>query len=110
MNQQIENIDYKWLTESTGDSFADAGGYALKEFAKRYPEKNILELIEEVTKIYVYRWEAKINPFFLNSKVTQPAFKAERKIDETMKYFRELIEGKTSIGTEIGRASCRERV
>ncbi|MCX4291940.1 MAG: type I-B CRISPR-associated protein Cas8b1/Cst1 [Odoribacter sp.] len=108
MNQQIENIDYKWLTESTGDSFADAGGYALKEFAKRYPEKNILELIEEVTKIYVYRWEAKINPFFLNSKVTQPAFKAERKIDETMKYFRELIEGKTSIGTGYCRISGRK--
>lgn len=108
MNQQIENIDYKWLTEPTGDPFADAGGYALKEFAKRYPEKNILELIEEVTKIYVYRWEAKINPFFLNSKVTQPAFKAERKVEETMKYFRELIEGKTSVGTGYCRITGRK--
>lgn len=108
MNQQIENIDYKWLTEPTGDPFADAGGYALKEFAKRYPEKNILELIEEVTKIYVYRWEAKINPFFLNSKVTQPAFKAERKVDETMKYFRELMDGKTSIGTGYCRITGRK--
>ena len=60
MNQQIVNIDYKWLMEPTGDPFADVGGYALKEFAKRFPEKNILELIEEVSKIYVNRWEAKI--------------------------------------------------
>lgn len=108
MDQQIKNIDYKWLMEPTGDPFADAGGYALKEFAKRYPEKNILELIEEVTKIYVYRWRAKINPFFLNSKVTQPAFKAERKVDETMKYFRELIEGKTSIKIGYCRITGRK--
>lgn len=108
MNQLIENIDYKWLTEPTGDPFADAGGYALKEFTKRYPEKNILELIEEVTKIYVYQWEAKINTFFLNSKVTQPAFKAERKVDETMKYFRELMDGKASVGIGYCRITGRE--
>lgn len=99
MNQQIVNIDYKWLMEPTGDPFADVGGYALKEFAKRFPEKNILELIEEVSKIYVNRWEAKINSFFLNSKITQPAFKGGRKIEETMKYFQELLEGKSSVGT-----------
>lgn len=109
MNQQIENIDYRWLAEPTGDPFADAGGYALNEFAKRYPEKNILELIEEVTKIYVYRWEAKIYSFFLNSTVTQSNYDtSERKIDETMKYFRELVDDKTSAGTGYCRITGRK--
>ncbi len=108
MNQQIENIDYKWLTEPTGDPFADVGGYALLEFAKRFPAKNILELIEEVSKIYINRWEAKINPFFLNSKITQPAFKGDRKREETMKYFRELIEGRSAVGVGYCRITGRK--
>ena len=103
MNQQIENVNYRWLTEPTGDPFVDAGGYALEEFAKRYPDKDILELIEEVSKIYVNRWDANIYNFFLNSKITQPAFKGGRKIEETMKYFRELIEGKETVGKGICR-------
>lgn len=92
MNKQLGTINNEYLTCVTGDPFADVGGYAIKEFAERYPDKNILELIEEVTKIYVSRWSAKINPFFLNSKITQPAFDAKKKVDETMKYFRSLFE------------------
>lgn len=109
MNQQIENVDYRWLTEPTGDPFVDAGGYALEEFAKRYPDKDILELIEEVSKIYVNRWDANIYNFFLNSKITQPAFKGGRKIEETMKYFRELIEGKETVGKGICRITGQKQ-
>lgn len=105
MNQQIKTIDYKWLTEPTGDPFADAGGFALKEFAKRFPEKDILGIIEEVSKIYVNQWDAKINTFFLNSKITQPAFKGDRKLEETMKFFRELVDERTSVGKGYCRIS-----
>ena len=47
----------------TGEPFADAGGFALKELATQFPDKDILELIAFVTRIYVDRWDAKINPY-----------------------------------------------
>lgn len=92
MNKSIENIDYKWLTHPTGDPFADTGGYVIEYLAEKDPEKDILELIEDVTNLYVNNWNAKINAFFLNSKITQPAFKSDRKISETVKYYENLID------------------
>ncbi len=91
MRQNIKTIDYEWLTKPTGDPFADTGGYVIQYLWTLYPEKDIDELIDFVTKIYVNDWEAKLNTFFLNSKITQPAFKGERKINETIKYFDSLI-------------------
>lgn len=91
MKHAYSKINYDWLFHPTGDSFADVGGFALKEFSKRYPELNILELIMKATDIYVDRWEGKINPFFLNSKITQPAFPPQRKKEETKKYFHQLL-------------------
>lgn len=105
MKQQLKTVNYKWLTEPTGDPFADAGGYALKEFAERHPGKDILELIEGVTRIYVERWGGGLNAFFLNSKITQPAFKPKQKIAETEKYFREMIDEKHSTGEGYCRIS-----
>lgn len=83
----------KYLTTITGDPFADTGGVVIQTLVKipRYADKTILELIEEMTKIYVNLWEAKINAFFLNSTITQPAFQGQRKIDETLKYFTGII-------------------
>ncbi|NDW13603.1 type I-B CRISPR-associated protein Cas8b1/Cst1 [Bacteroides sp. 214] len=82
-----------WFTHPTGDPFSDIGGYVIKTLHQRFPDKDILGLIEYVTKIYVDKWKAKINPFFLNSKVTQPAFNAQKKIEETQKYFAALLNG-----------------
>ncbi len=77
----------------TGDPFVDAGGFALKELMAQFPDKDIMELIMFVAQIYVDKWEAKINPYFLNSKITQPAFDAEKKKSETEKYFRDILNG-----------------
>jgi len=79
-------------TIPTGDPFADIGGYAIEEFSKQTQNCNIMELISQVTDIYVDKWEAKLNTFFLNSKITQPAFKAEKKKEETIKYFQSFFE------------------
>lgn len=81
------------LFSVTGEPFVDAGGFALKELVTQFPDKNILELIEFVTRIYVDRWDAKINTYFLNSKITQPAFKGERKKIESIAYFKGLLDG-----------------
>ncbi len=91
MKQNIKTIDYKWLTKQTGDPFADTGGYVIRYLWEIYPEKDIDELIEFVTKIYVNNWEGKLHTFFLNSTITQPAFKGDRKIVETLKYFNSLL-------------------
>lgn len=84
-------IDYEWLFKPTGDPFANAGGYALKVFADTFPDDDILQLISRATDIYVDKWDSKLNTFFLNSKITQPAFKPGQKKEETLKYFESLI-------------------
>jgi CRISPR-associated protein Cst1 len=91
MKKNYSTIDYEWLTKPTGDPFADAGGYVIKYLSEKYPEKDILEIIEHIAEIYVNRWESKINSFFLNSAITQPAFKGDVKIKETLRYFSSLI-------------------
>lgn len=102
MKQFYENVDYEWLTRPSGDPFVDAGGYALDEFSKHFPNLDVLELIEKATDIYVDRWDAKINPFFLNSKITQPAFKKDEKKIETKKYFLSLLKDENGI-----QGTCR---
>ncbi len=72
-----------WLIEDTLDTH-------IKEI---YKDKDILELIEAVAKIYVNTWGSKVHPFFLNHSITQPAYDAPRKILETVKYYRSLITG-----------------
>ncbi|MDD2412650.1 MAG: type I-B CRISPR-associated protein Cas8b1/Cst1 [Bacteroidales bacterium] len=91
MKKEFKTIDYEWLIRPTGDPFADVGGYVIKYLMEKHPEKDILGLIEYMAKIYVNKWEGKINPYFLNSAITQPAYKGEVKIKETIKYFSSLI-------------------
>jgi CRISPR-associated protein Cst1 len=99
MKETYATVDYGWLTRPTGDPFADVGGYVIKSLEEKYPEKDILELIEYLSKIYVNRWDGKINPFFLNSPITQPNFKGEVKIQEAIKYFKSLLD-ETAPGEE----------
>ncbi|OFY44294.1 MAG: type I-B CRISPR-associated protein Cas8b1/Cst1 [Bacteroidetes bacterium GWF2_40_14] len=91
MKQNYKTLNYEWLTRPTGDPFADAGGFAIEYLSEKFPEKDILELIDYITKIYVEKWSGKLNAFFLNSKITQPAFQGSRKTEETLKYFDALI-------------------
>lgn len=92
MKESYKTIDYEWLIRPTGDPFADAGGFAIEYLSEKLPEKDILELIDYITKIYVEKWGGKLHAFFLNSKVTQAAFQGQRKIDETNKYFKGMID------------------
>lgn len=94
MKETYPTINYDRLTSHTGDVFADTGGHVIKYLLERYPEKDIMQLIEYITNIYVNKWDAKINTFFLNSKITQPAYNKKQKADETLKYFSELITNK----------------
>lgn len=92
MKKTFNTINYELLFSPTGDPFVDAGAYALLEFSKRFPECDILELIDKACDIYVDLWNAKLNTFFLNSKITQPSFDVKQKKDENHKYFKSLIE------------------
>ena len=87
-------IESSLLTKLTGDPFADTGGMVIK-FLWTLPElkdKDIMGLIEYATNIYVNKWGSKLHAFFLNSKITQPAFIGEKKIKEALKYYRGLLE------------------
>ena len=66
----------------TGDPFIDVGGYVIQHLGERFPDKNIFELIEYATNVYVKQWGGKLHTYFLNSTITQPAFNAEKKIAE----------------------------
>jgi CRISPR-associated protein Cst1 len=97
---QENNINKEWLTRTTGDPFADVGGLVIQKLWEQKPNKTILQLIEDMAKIYVNHWSGKIHPFFLNSTITQPAFKGERKITETIKFYTGLLEN--SLPSEEG--------
>lgn len=93
MKHTYTTLDYEALTCLTGDPFVDAGGFVLEELSKRNPDSDIMDLIMLATQIYVDCWDAKINTFFLNSKITQPAFNtADKKKKETERYFKELLD------------------
>jgi CRISPR-associated protein Cst1 len=93
MKNEDYNIDSEWLTKMTGDPFSDTGGLVIKFLReqKQYSNMDIAELIKFVANIYVNNWGAKLNAFFLNSPITQPAFNNQRKIEETVKYYNRLI-------------------
>ncbi|MGN6531601.1 MAG: hypothetical protein ACTHK0_07600 [Ginsengibacter sp.] len=86
--------DINYLTNTTGDPFADTGGFVIKYLwtLPHLKDKDILGLIEYVANIYVNKWGGKLHTFFLNSTITQPAFKGKRKIDETLKFYRGINE------------------
>jgi len=88
----MTSINHEWLYQRTGDPFADTGAWALETFANIHHGEPILQLIDRAAKIYISQWGGKINPFFLNSTITQPAFNNERKLDETVKYFKGLLD------------------
>ncbi|HYX06671.1 MAG TPA: hypothetical protein VE912_08045, partial [Bacteroidales bacterium] len=86
-----KKLNKDWLIRRTGDPFADVGGLVIKTLMRQRNTDDIIQLIKEVTILYVNDWNAKLNAFFLNSKITQPAFKGNKKITETLKYFNNLI-------------------
>ena len=101
MKQTYKTIDYEWLTRPTGDPFADAGGFAIEYLSEKFPEKDILELIDDITKIYVEKWGGQLNAFFLNSTITQPAFSGRQEII-TKNYFNALVNDETKgLGSAI---------
>lgn len=85
-------IEEAWLIKTTGDPFADVGGYVIEILQEKFPEKDILGLIEFITDIYIKDWKAGLHSFFLNSTITQPAFESKRKKTETLYYFKSIIE------------------
>lgn len=88
-----KNIDRAYLLSTTGDPFTDTGGLVIKYLwnLPHLKDKGIEYLIEYVATIYVNKWDGKLHAFFLNSRITQPAFKGQRKIDEAVKYYKGLI-------------------
>jgi CRISPR-associated protein Cst1 len=76
----------------SGDPFIDVGAYVIHHLGECFPEKGIFDLIEYATNVYVRHWGGKLHTYFLNSTITQPAFNAEKKVTETLKYYRGIIE------------------
>ncbi len=87
-------IEFKETTISdipTGDPFVDAGGNALKYWKERQSDISLIQVIEEITEIYIKPWESKINAVFLNSKITHPSRKDQAKLKETVEYYHNII-------------------
>ncbi len=80
----------------TGDPFVDAGSAALSYWLEKTQGKNLIQIIEEVAKIYVIRWKAKINSLFLNSPITHTSRKGQAKIDATMELYDKVLNPKSS--------------
>lgn len=90
--KMVLNIS-NWYTRPTGDPFADIGGYVIEYLQEKYPAKSIMDLIEFVTDIYVNKWENNLHSFFLNSTITHNSNKGQKGIDNTIKYYKNLLDG-----------------
>ncbi|MEO9210892.1 MAG: hypothetical protein ABI208_07330 [Ginsengibacter sp.] len=77
--KENEKINNNWLIKPTGDPFADTGGFVIKYLwtLPHLKDRDIIGLIDYVANIYVNKWGGKLHAFFLNSTITQPAFKGQ---------------------------------
>jgi CRISPR-associated protein Cst1 len=87
-----------WLVSPTGDPFADIGGFVIEYLQEKRPGKSILDLIKEITNIYVKKWGSNLHSFFLNSTITHNSNKGQKGIDKTISFYKSLLDG--SGGTE----------
>lgn len=94
-SNEINTID--WFTHPTGDPFADIGGLVIEYLQEKRPGKSIMDLIVELTNIYVKNWENNLHSFFLNSTITHNSNKGQKGIDKTISFYKGLIEGKGSV-------------
>lgn len=91
------DINYDRLTRFLGDPFADVGGYVIDFLLKKeFPEKNISQLIEWATNIYVNKWGKKLHIFFLNHIITNPSTK--NPYEKTIEYFEGMLNNDGSCG------------
>jgi CRISPR-associated protein Cst1 len=87
------NLSIDWLTCPTGDPFADIGGLVIEYLREKRTGKSIMDLIKEVTNIYVTKWDNNLHSFFLNSTITHNSNKGEKGINKTIAYYNNLIDG-----------------
>ncbi|GAB6008896.1 hypothetical protein [Dysgonomonas reticulitermitis] len=92
MKQIYNSINYVWLTKPTGDPFVDIGGFVIEYLQEKSPDKSIMGLIEEVTHIYVNKWDNNLHSFFLNSTITHNKSKGQEGIKKTLAFYKRLIE------------------
>lgn len=82
------------FTIPTGDPFADIGGLVLEYKLSKNPENSIMDLVKEVTNIYVNNWDNNLHSFFLNSSITHNSNKGQKGIDKTIAFYKGLFDGK----------------
>jgi len=88
-----------WLTHPTGDPFADVGGLVIECLQEKFPDKDIFQLIEQVTDIYVSHWENNLHSFFLNSTITHNSNKGKKGVEKTISFYKGLSkEGAREVG------------
>lgn len=102
---ELQEKDIVIPDTTTGDPFVDAGNLALQALAKRLSDKNIFDLIEFVTKIYVDEWGGKLHSLFHGSKITNPSIRgAKRKKEETLKLYEAYL---CSCNEQLPQHTCR---
>ncbi|MBN2396669.1 MAG: type I-B CRISPR-associated protein Cas8b1/Cst1 [Candidatus Atribacteria bacterium] len=96
--QEIPDIQISY--KKTGDPFVDAGGMALQYITEKFPEKNIMQLIEWAAKVYVEKWGGKLNSVFHGSPITHPTTPNNQRIPKTIEAFNKLTK-------ELNEGYCR---
>jgi CRISPR-associated protein Cst1 len=92
INNEIPRIDS--FTNITGDPFTDTGGFVIKFLSENiYSKKNIFELLEWITEVYIHKWNYNLHGFFLNSKLVHNSTNnnLSKKKSNTLEYLYDLI-------------------
>ena len=75
----------------------------MKYLSEKYPEKDILELIEFATNIYVDKWVKSIYQFFPNCPILQNKGNPIKQKEDTIKYFISLLNNQNAVNVDYCR-------
>ena len=78
--------------QSTGDPFVDLGCLVLESLQERFPDKNLLEILEFVVDVYIDLWNRNLySVFHTNSKITNPITPGKHR-SNTLNYYKSIID------------------
>lgn len=99
MHKALLDFDY-----ISGDPFVEAGRRIIIERTgkKQISIDELNKLVDWALQYYVDQWNGKLNAVSLNGTITQPAFKGNRKKEETFHYFERIFDH-----LECSRGDCQ---
>lgn len=88
----------------SGDPFADVGAAVLQKLLAQNPSWLDEDALKFTTDVYVRDWQKKMDAFFVNSSIRQPANKG-KEVEKSLEYYESLLKDDATRGKGWCRVS-----